>query len=201
MGCWNRRRASWVAVAPIFPILVVAKMARNRRSSWECGESWDGREDCRTDTHRASRAGARAEEAVKETRKNIAEAAVAAGAFSTLVEALKVADLVDTLAGDGPFTVFAPTDDAFARLPEGALNELLADKEKLTEVLTYHVVAGRLGAADLAGVERAKTLQGQSLGVETSLGVKIGDAYVVEADVPCSNGVIHAIDSVLLPAG
>ena len=130
---------------------------------------------------------------------DIVEAAVSAGSFSTLVAAVEAAGLVDTLKSEGPFTVFAPTDDAFARLPEGALDELLADKEKLTAVLTYHLAPGRVESSALAGVAAVKTVQGQNLDVDTSVGVKVGSAYVVQPDIETSNGVIHAIDSVLLP--
>ncbi len=130
---------------------------------------------------------------------DIVDTAIAAGSFTTLVTAVKAAGLVDTLKGDGPFTVFAPTDAAFAKLPPGTVEALLADKAKLTAVLTYHVVAGRVTAADVAGLRQATTLQGGTLAIDTSNGVKINGATVTTADVMASNGVIHVIDTVLLP--
>lgn len=130
---------------------------------------------------------------------DIVDTAVAAGSFKTLVAAIEAAGLVDTLKGDGPFTVFAPTDAAFAKLPPGTVEALLADKAKLTAVLTYHVVAGRVTAADVGGLTTATTVQGGALAIDTSAGVKINDATVVTPDVMASNGVIHVIDTVLLP--
>ena len=131
---------------------------------------------------------------------DIVEVAVAAGSFDTLVEAVKAAGLVDTLKGEGPFTVFAPTDEAFAALPEGTLEGLLADKEKLAAVLTYHVVPGKVKAKDVAGLDSATTVQGGTLDIDTEDGVRVGGAKVVKADVAASNGVIHVIDTVLIPA-
>jgi len=131
--------------------------------------------------------------------QTVVDVAVASDSFETLVTALQAAELVPALQGDGPFTVFAPTDEAFAKLPEGTLESLLADKEKLTAVLTYHVVPGQVMAADVAGLTSAKTLQGGELAISTEGGVKINDANVVTADVTASNGVIHVIDTVLIP--
>jgi uncharacterized surface protein with fasciclin (FAS1) repeats len=131
--------------------------------------------------------------------KDIVETAVSAGNFKTLAKALTAAGLVDTLKGDGPFTVFAPTDDAFAKLPEGTLDALLKDKEKLTKVLTYHVVPGKVMAADVVKIKEAKTVEGQKISIDTSDGVKVDDAKVVKTDIVASNGVIHVIDSVILP--
>ena len=133
---------------------------------------------------------------------DIVETAVAAGSFSTLVTAVKAAGLVDTLKGPGPFTVFAPTDDAFKKLPAGTLEAVLADKAKLTAILTYHVVAGKVTAADVAGLngKTATTVQGGGLEIDTTNGVKVGAATVSKADIACSNGVIHVIDTVLIPA-
>ncbi len=133
---------------------------------------------------------------------DIVDTAVAAGSFSTLVKAVQAAGLVETLKGPGPFTVFAPTDEAFAKLPAGTLEAVLKDKAKLTSILTYHVVAGKVMAKDVAGMhgESAKTLQGGRLKIDASHAVKVGTATVVKADVEASNGVIHVIDSVLLPA-
>ncbi|HDZ55557.1 MAG TPA: fasciclin domain-containing protein [Pseudomonas xinjiangensis] len=130
---------------------------------------------------------------------DIVDTAVAAGSFNTLVTAVQAAGLVDTLKGEGPFTVFAPTDDAFAKIPQADLEALLADKEKLTEVLTYHVVSGKVMAEDVAGMSSAETVQGGTLAIDTSNGVMVNDATVVQADVKASNGVIHAIDTVLMP--
>ncbi|HET9625395.1 MAG TPA: fasciclin domain-containing protein [Kofleriaceae bacterium] len=132
--------------------------------------------------------------------KDIVDTAVAAGNFKTLAKALTEAGLVDTLKGKGPFTVFAPTDEAFAKLPKATLDALLKDKQKLTAVLTYHVVAGKVMAADAAKLTSAKTVNGQSLTIKAANGsVKIDGATVVKADIVASNGVIHVIDSVLLP--
>jgi uncharacterized surface protein with fasciclin (FAS1) repeats len=131
--------------------------------------------------------------------KDIVDTAVAAGSFNTLVAAVKAAGLVDTLKSPGPFTVFAPTDDAFAKLPEGTLEALLNDKEKLTAILTYHVVAGKMMASDVISKTSLKTVQGESLQVSTSDGVKIGNANIIKTDIQASNGVIHVIDSVLIP--
>jgi uncharacterized surface protein with fasciclin (FAS1) repeats len=135
-----------------------------------------------------------------EFMPNIVDVAVSNGSFTTLVAAVQAAGLVDTLSGPGPFTVFAPTDEAFAKLPAGTVEGLLADKEKLTAVLTYHVLAGKVMAADAAKVTSATTLQGSDLTVDASNGVKINDATVIIADVAADNGVIHAIDTVLIPA-
>lgn len=131
--------------------------------------------------------------------KNIVEVANEAGSFKTLLTAVEAAGLTATLAGPGPFTVFAPTDEAFAKVPPEALQALLADKEKLTQVLTYHVVAGAVKASDVGALKSVKTLQGGELAVDTSAGVKIGGATVVKADIEASNGVIHVIDTVLMP--
>lgn len=130
--------------------------------------------------------------------QDVVDVAVKAGNFTTLVAAVKAAGLVDTLKGPGPFTVFAPTDAAFAKVPKATLGALLADKAALTKVLTYHVVPGKMMAADLrAG--KLKTVEGQELTITTTGGVMVDNAKVVAADVPASNGVIHAIDTVLMP--
>jgi uncharacterized surface protein with fasciclin (FAS1) repeats len=131
--------------------------------------------------------------------KDIVDTAVAAGSFKTLATALQAAGLVETLKGQGPFTVFAPTDEAFARIPKADLDALLKDKAKLTRVLTYHVVPGRVMAADVVKLKEAKTLEGQSLKIDASSGVKVDGATVIKADVAASNGVIHVIDAVILP--
>lgn len=135
-----------------------------------------------------------------EGPKDIVDTAVSAGSFTTLATALKTAGLVDTLKGEGPFTVFAPTDAAFAKLPPGTLEGLLKDKAKLTAVLTYHVVAGKVMAADVVKLKSAKTVQGQSLQISLSgKNVKVDQANLTQTDINASNGVIHVIDSVVLP--
>ena len=137
--------------------------------------------------------------AADSAKSDIVDTAVAAGSFDTLVTAIKAADLVDVLKGDGPFTVFAPTDEAFAALPEGTLESLLADKEKLTAVLTYHVVPGKVLAADVVELTTAKTVQGSEISIDTTDGVMVDGANVVKTDIITSNGVIHVIDAVILP--
>ncbi|MFT6141959.1 MAG: putative surface protein with fasciclin (FAS1) repeats [Psychromonas sp.] len=135
-------------------------------------------------------------------KKDIVDVAVENGSFTTLVAALKAAELVDTLKSKGPFTVFAPTDEAFAKLPAGTLEMLLLpeNKEQLVSILTYHVVAGKVMAADVMKLNSAATVQGQDVMVDTMGGkVMINDATVVIADVKASNGVIHVIDGVILP--
>ncbi len=130
--------------------------------------------------------------------QDIVDVAVKAGNFKTLVTAVQAAGLVDTLKGPGPFTVFAPTDAAFAKLPKATLDALLADKAALAKVLTYHVVPGKVMAADVkAG--KVKTVQGQEITVSTSSGVMVNASKVIATDVAASNGVIHAIDTVMLP--
>lgn len=130
--------------------------------------------------------------------KDIVDTAVSAGTFKTLATALQVAGLVETLKGKGPFTVFAPTDAAFAKIPKAQLDALLADKAKLTAVLTYHVVSGTVLSKDVkAGM--VKTVQGSSLTVSTTGGVKVDGAHVTAVDIMADNGVIHVIDSVVLP--
>jgi uncharacterized surface protein with fasciclin (FAS1) repeats len=131
--------------------------------------------------------------------QTIVDIAVGDDQFSTLVTAVTAAGLVETLSGDGPFTVFAPTNDAFAALPAGALDAVLADPALLTAVLTYHVVAGDVRAADVVSLTKARTLQGEHVQIGTEGGVTIDGANVVAADVVASNGVIHVVDAVLLP--
>ena len=127
----------------------------------------------------------------KAATPDIVDTAVAAGSFNTLVKAVQAAGLVDTLKGDGPFTVFAPTDEAFAKLPEGTLESLLADKEKLAAILKYHVVPGKLDASKVTGMSKLATVQGSELPVSS---IKIADT-----DIMTSNGIIHVIDEVLIP--
>lgn len=138
----------------------------------------------------------------KAAKKDIVDTAVGAGQFKTLVAAVKAAGLVETLKGDGPFTVFAPTDEAFAKLPEGTVANLLKpeNKDKLTAILTYHVVSGKVLAADAAKLSTAKTVNGKELTIKAKDGkVMIDKATVVKTDIDASNGVIHVIDSVLIP--
>ena len=135
--------------------------------------------------------------------KDIVDTAVGAGSFKTLVAAVTAAGLVDTLKGDGPFTVFAPSDDAFAKLPAGTVDALLADLPKLKGILTYHVVSGKVMAADVMKMDgkSAKTVQGSDVKISTTGGVKLnGTSTVTKTDIECSNGVIHVIDSVIMPS-
>ncbi|KIC44303.1 MAG: fasciclin domain-containing protein [Ruegeria sp.] len=139
---------------------------------------------------------------LKAEAADIVDTAVSAGSFNTLVAAVQAAGLVDTLKGDGPFTVFAPTDEAFAALPEGTVESLLQpeNKDQLVSILTYHVVPAKVMSGDIAG-KRAKvlTVQGDRLSVNARNGVKVNDAKVVQADIEASNGVIHVVDAVILP--
>jgi len=135
---------------------------------------------------------------------NIVETAVAAGSFKTLAKALEAADLVGTLTGPGPFTVFAPTDEAFAKLPAGTVETLLKpeNKDKLRRVLTYHVVAGKVGAADVVKLKSARAVSGDTIAVSAQGGtVRVDGAQVIKTDIQASNGVIHVIDTVILPKG
>jgi uncharacterized surface protein with fasciclin (FAS1) repeats len=135
-------------------------------------------------------------------QKDIVDTAVAAGSFNTLAAALKAADLIETLKGTGPFTVFAPTDEAFAKLPAGTLDDLLKpeNKAKLKGILTYHVVSGKVMAADVVKLKSAKTVNGQNLTIVVKDGtVMVDNAKVTKTDIMCTNGVIHVIDAVVLP--
>ena len=131
---------------------------------------------------------------------DIVDVAVGAGSFETLVTAVKAAGLVDTLKGEGPFTVFAPTDEAFAKIPKEQLTALLADKDALIAVLTYHVVPGKVMAADVVGLDSATSVQGSNITIDTSDGVRVDGAKVVMTDIEASNGVIHVIDTVIMPS-
>ncbi len=135
-----------------------------------------------------------------KAEKDIVDTAVGANQFKTLVAAVKAAGLVDTLKGEGPFTVFAPTDEAFAKIPKEKLEALLKDKKALTAVLTYHVVPGKVMAADVVKLDSAKTVNGKSMKIVTNDGrVTINGVNVVKTDIVCKNGVIHVIDAVLMP--
>ena len=131
---------------------------------------------------------------------DIVDTAVNAGSFNTLVAAVKAAGLVDTLKGKGPFTLFAPNDEAFAKLPEGTVEGLLKNIPQLKKILTYHVVSGKVMAADVAKMKSAKTVEGSDVKINASKGVKVNNATVSKADVAADNGVIHIIDTVLMPA-
>ncbi len=136
----------------------------------------------------------------KYSKKDIVETAIAAGTFTTLATALTEADLVSALQGEGPFTVFAPTDAAFAKLPKGTVEGLLKDKEALKNILLYHVVSGKVAAETVVGLDKAETLSGANVMIKVKDGsVFINDSKVTTADVYASNGVIHIIDTVLLP--
>jgi uncharacterized surface protein with fasciclin (FAS1) repeats len=135
----------------------------------------------------------------QSVQPDLVEVAQSAGAFTTLITAVQQAGLVDVLQGDGPFTVFAPTDEAFAQIPADKLQALLADREALTQVLTYHLVPGRVESSDVLKLSSAKTVQGQPIWIDTSSGVKVNDANVIKTDIMARNGVIHVIDKVILP--
>ena len=140
--------------------------------------------------------------AASATSKNIVETAVQSGKFNTLVAALKAAGLVNTLNGKGPFTVFAPSDTAFSKLPTGTVDDLLMpeNKAKLVSILAYHVIPGKIMSGDIAGKKiSVKTVQGSEISVDAMYGVKINDSNVVSADIAATNGVIHVIDKVLIP--
>jgi uncharacterized surface protein with fasciclin (FAS1) repeats len=130
---------------------------------------------------------------------DIIDIAVNHGSFNTLAKAITEAGLVDTLKGEGPFTVFAPTDEAFAKIDADTLNGVLSDKEKLVSILTYHVVPGKLMAADVMGLDSTTTVQGGTIAIEKNGGVKVNDASVVQTDIEADNGVIHVIDTVIMP--
>lgn len=133
------------------------------------------------------------------SKPDIVDTAISAGSFNTLVTAVKAAGLVGTLKGNGPYTVFAPTDEAFAKVPKDVLNELFADKAALRKVLLYHVVSGKVPAGQVVKLNSAKTAQGTNVMIDTSNGVKVNNANVIKTDIMTSNGIIHVIDTVLLP--
>lgn len=139
---------------------------------------------------------------VSAQSKDIVDTAVSAGSFKTLAAALKAADLVSTLKGAGPFTVFAPTDEAFAKLPAGTVESLLKpeNKDKLRRILTYHVVAGNVMAADVVKLTSAKAVSGDTLAIKAAGGVMVNESKVIKTDIKASNGVIHVIDTVLIPS-
>ena len=152
--------------------------------------------NCGSDAKMASNDG----HAMKATN-NIVETAVSAGTFTTLVAAVQAAGLDGTLASEGPYTVFAPTDEAFAKLPEGTVEHLLANPDKLREILLYHVVPGKVTASQVVHLDRATTAQGDDIAIKVADGsVMVNDASVIATDIETSNGVIHVIDTVILPA-
>jgi uncharacterized surface protein with fasciclin (FAS1) repeats len=130
---------------------------------------------------------------------NIIETATSAGSFNTLLDALDTAGLVETLQGTGPFTVFAPSDEAFAKIPDSIRAAIIADKDALKELLSYHVIAGEVTAADVASLTSAETAQGSTISIDTSDGVKVDGARVITTDIRASNGIIHVIDNVMIP--
>jgi uncharacterized surface protein with fasciclin (FAS1) repeats len=154
---------------------------------------------CATHSNSAQAAGSASME--KAEKPTIVETAVAAGDFQTLTTALTEAGLVEALGAEGPFTVFAPTDEAFAKLPEGTVDELLRpeNRDKLVAILTYHVVEGKLDSDHVTKLSGAESLNGQRLQFAAAEGVKVDDARVVQADIECGNGIIHVVDTVLLP--
>jgi len=164
-----------------------------------------GSADCGSDHGKMGQSKEKAQKMVsaeteKMNKKDIVDMAVSAGSFKTLVAAVKAAGLVEALKGEGPFTVFAPTDEAFAKLPEGTVEALLKDKEKLASILTYHVVSGAVKAEDVVKLKKAETLNGQNVKITVDEGaVMVDNANVITTDILCSNGVIHVIDKVILP--
>lgn len=131
--------------------------------------------------------------------KNLVETAINAGKFKTLIIALREAGLYDILSSEGPYTIFAPTDEAFSKLPDGTIENLLKDKEKLTAILTYHVIANRVFSKDVTSLQKANTINGKQVKIEAGTKVKIDNARIIKSDIKCTNGVIHIIDEVLLP--
>jgi uncharacterized surface protein with fasciclin (FAS1) repeats len=131
---------------------------------------------------------------------DIIDTAANAGSFNTLITAIQAANLEDTLKGEGPFTVFAPTDEAFSKLPQGTVEALLQDIPRLQRILTYHVVAGKVLSSDVVKLNSAHTVEGSDVRIDASRGVKINDANVTQPDINADNGVIHVIDTVLIPA-
>lgn len=184
---------------PITPLMAMARMGW---SAWSCGNPGVRTSlppEARADAGARPQAWAPGEEAARPRARNVVETAQAAGAFSSLLGALRAARLDSALEGAGPFTVFAPGDEAFAKVPAEALRGLLSNPVELAKVLKFHVVSGRLTSADLASVASLRTLEGRSLSLDVGHG-EVGSARLVKPDVLCANGVIHVIDSVLLPS-
>lgn len=183
----------WRAFATLLALGAIAFVTITGGAQADCGS---GHENTHSEMENA---------AMETTRiATIVDTAVEAGTFNTLVAAVRAAGLVETLSGEGPFTVFAPTDEAFARLPQGTVEELLKpeNREKLVSVLTYHVVPGTVKAADVVKLAKAKTVQGEAISIKVADGkVMVDGAKVVQTDIATSNGVIHVIDAVILPQG
>lgn len=131
--------------------------------------------------------------------KNIVETAADSGNFKTLIRAVQEVGLVDSLSSEGPFTIFAPTDEAFEKLPDGTIDNLLNNKEELTNILTYHVIPEKIMSDSVSNLKTAKTANGKHIPIDNSDGIKIDNAKIIQKDIECSNGVIHVIDNVLLP--
>lgn len=180
---------SIIAVA-LVSLGVVIALSQNKNTETETSSSNTSTSSMTENTNQTNN---------EKTMKNIVEIAMADGRFTKLVAAVKAADLVGTLTSEGPFTVFAPTDDAFNALGEDTLNAVLADKAKLTSILTYHVVPEKLMAADVLSKKTLVTAQGGELTVTSEPSPKVNDANIVITDIEASNGVIHVIDKVLLP--
>jgi uncharacterized surface protein with fasciclin (FAS1) repeats len=196
----RRNNVMCMAAMPMMPMMGMARMAWSAwygrsRKSMECEPSQASARDRRWSAWPEARS-----EHKSRPLENVVDTARAAGSFGTLIEGLRVARLDTALAGSGPYTVFAPSDAAFAKLPADSVQALLKNPEELAKVLRLHVVSGRLTSAELGGVGALKTLGGQTLPVDTTAGVKVGRARVVKADIACENGVIHVLDAVLLPA-
>lgn len=184
-------------LASIFAVLTLAFAFTGDIYAGSCGSSEPHSHS--SDDHATKSTFASDKDKMK-VKDDIVETAVKAGSFKTLIAAVQAAGLVDALKSEGPFTVFAPTDEAFAKLPEGTVESLLNDKEKLTAILTYHVVEGMVKAADVVKIDKAQTLNGQSVMVKVNDGtVMIDNATVTATDIYASNGIIHVIDEVILP--
>jgi uncharacterized surface protein with fasciclin (FAS1) repeats len=184
-----KKKCNWMMMGPMMPMMMWnMAMARSCKPRKACSTGTGSTHD-KTAKH----------EQDEPLMRDIVDIAVEAGFFSRLVEAVQAAGLVETLKSEGPFTVFAPTDEAFAKVPRKVLESALNDPEKLRAILTFHVVPGRYAAGDLGGINSLRTVQGTPLEVDTSVGVKVGGAHVIKADLSTSNGVIHVIDSVLMP--
>ena len=131
--------------------------------------------------------------------KNLVETAINEGTFKTLIIALREAGLYDILCSEGPYTIFAPTDEAFSKLPNGTMEKIMNDKEKLTDILTYHVIANRVYSREVTSLQKADTINGKQVKIKTGNNVKIDNARIIKSDIKCTNGVIHIIDEVLIP--
>lgn len=184
------KTSSMMWTVPAMPMLAMMKMAGMTGAP-------RGAEPCPTGC-RSRDSGEDTAQRGRDKLPSIVETARSAGSFSTLVDLLRRADLAEVLEAPGPFTVFAPTDDAFRKLPRKALAELANDPARLAAVLKNHVVRGQLSAGDLAGVDRLRTLAGQSVGIDTTMGVRVASSYVIQPDIRCANGTVHAIDAVIL---